>query len=189
MDVPLAHAVFFRVFRQLRLADHGAPSVWDGQRARDIWICFSGLYSVYRVICFTDIGSSFRELLYLSAFGLAFGRLGESAGAWAGYLLRYQEYILIMVTAILITAHLILLVQLDRKLYPSAMLPADHAPREPLPESPHLQQFADAFEFSFRERMVYELVMGSSSNGEISEELSISVRTVRFYVSLLLKKT
>ena len=63
-----------------------------------LWILgyFSfGFYAVYRIILFSDVASE-KNLMYLSGFGLLFGRLGDALGE--GICLSLEGYVTVFVS-------------------------------------------------------------------------------------------
>ena len=149
-----------------------------------LWILgylFFGFLTVFRVTVFTDIACIKEEWLYVSGFGLMFGRIGDSVGNLTGILLSEQKILLVMISSICFVATFITFFVLYNRLY-------IHVPQTaPSPED-RFTAFIQKYEISSREEDVLKLIAEGASNGEISAKLFISENTVKFHVRNILKK-
>ncbi|MBO6159647.1 MAG: hypothetical protein J6P72_10385 [Firmicutes bacterium] len=140
-----------------------------------------GFYAVYRTIVFTDLASQ-GQAWHLAGFGLMAGRIGDALGE--GVLIAFADtpVVLIILTAILFAAAVILFL----KLYPEFYLPKE---KMPMSEEDYFLQFSRQYDLSPRERELLRLLLKELTNGEIAGELSISENTVKFHVRNILQKT
>ena len=90
--------------------------------------------------------------------------------------------ILIIVTAALFTAAVPVFFYVYQNLYIPQAVP------QPSQEA-FFYRFAASYELSSREREVLKLLLDEKTNGEISDALSVSERTVKFHVHNILQKT
>ena len=60
-----------------------------------------GFYAVYRIVLLSDASDSKRELMYLSGFGLMFGRLGDAIGEILCITLNNRTVILVCLVAVI----------------------------------------------------------------------------------------
>mgnify|MGYP002623129878 CR=1 FL=1 len=140
-----------------------------------------GFYAVFRIILFSDIASKY-DMMVFAGFGLMIGRAGDAIGEGICLLLGNHLTILIILTAVLFVAAVVIFFRLYQQLY----VPA--AEREES-EKERFARFAAAHDLSAREQDMLRLLLEKKSNGEISETLSISENTVKFHVRNLLQKT
>ena len=140
-----------------------------------------GFFSVYRVLVFSDLAVQ-NDLLFLSGFGLMFGRAGDAAGTLICLILREHVTVLILTAAGLFVITLILFLQMYQALYlPTAV--KEKTERE------LFEQFAVRHDLSAREREVLQQLIAGSTNAEIAQRLFVSESTVKFHVHNLLQKT
>lgn len=140
-----------------------------------------GFYAVYRVILFSDIALE-RGALYLSSIGLMAGRIGDALGEGICITLSGCPVILIIVTTALFAAAVPVFFYVYQNLY------IPQAVSQPSQEA-FFYRFAASYELSSREREVLKLLLDEKTNGEISDTLSVSERTVKFHVHNILQKT
>lgn len=143
---------------------------------------FFGFLAVFRVILFTNISLKDESLLYLSCFGLLFGRLGDAAGNLTGILLSENTIALVAVSSICFVASFVVFFLLYNRLY----IPDT---KTIISKEERLNSFIEKYELSMREAEVLKLIEEGASNGEISSKLFISENTVKFHVRNILKKT
>lgn len=149
-----------------------------------LWILgylFFGFLTVFRVTVFTDIACMKEKWLYVSGFGLMFGRIGDSVGNLTGILLSEQKILLVMISSICFVATFITFFVLYNRLYM-------HVPQSAPSLEDRLTAFIQKYEISSREEDVLKLIAAGASNGEISAKLFISENTVKFHVRNILKK-
>lgn len=141
-----------------------------------------GFFTVLRVILFSDIARKDASLLYLSGFGLLFGRLGDAAGAYGCISLTGHTAALVSIAAVLFAVTILAFFLLYHRVY----LPA---PIQVKSEQERFDSFAAQYELSSREREVLQLILAGRSNPEMAGDLYISESTVKFHIHNLLKKT
>lgn len=149
-----------------------------------VWILgyiFFGFFSVYRVVVFSDIAAQKPSLLYLAAFGLVSGRIGDSFGTYGGILLSGKTIILLTVTSGLFILVVFLFFAVYNKIYVPVVKENDIERR--------LEQFSLEYTLTTREKEVLRLVVEGQSNMEISGILFVSESTVKFHVGNILKKS
>ena len=149
-----------------------------------LWILgyFSfGFYAVYRIILFSDVASE-KNLMYLSGFGLLFGRLGDALGE--GICLSLEGYVTVFVSlaALLFAATVMVFFKVYHYLY-------EPEPSRRQSEEERFYQFSAQHDLSARERDVLRLLLKEKTNSEIANALSISENTVKFHVKNILQKT
>ena len=140
-----------------------------------------GFYSVFRMILFSDIAGQ-KNLLWLSGFGLLIGRIGDAAGETLHLLCLNRLPLLVLISAILFIAAVVLFLRVYRILY----LPENR--REPS-ERERFNAFSAQHDLSAREREVLRLLLQEKSSSEIAQTLSVSESTVKFHIHNLLQKT
>ena len=140
-----------------------------------------GFYSVFRMILFSDISGQ-KNLLWLSGFGLLIGRIGDAVGEAVHLLCLNRLPLLVLITAILFIAAVVLFLRVYRILY----LPENR--REPS-ERERFNAFSAQHDLSAREREVLRLLLQEKSSSEIAQTLSVSESTVKFHIHNLLQKT
>lgn len=144
-----------------------------------------GFYAVFRVILFSDIALQ-RSALYLSGMGLMAGRAGDALGEGICISLSDRPVMLIIVTAALFAVAIPVFFFVYHKL----CIPQTVPQSAPQPSQEALfYRFASAYSLSSREREVLKLLLDEKTNGEISDALSVSERTVKFHVHNILQKT
>ncbi|WP_235223030.1 helix-turn-helix transcriptional regulator [Oscillibacter valericigenes] len=141
-----------------------------------------GFFAVFRVILFSDIARKDASLLYLSGFGLLFGRLGDAAGTYGCISLSGHTVALVSSAAVLFAVTILAFFLLYQRVY----LPA---PIQARSEQERFDSFAAQYELSSREREILRLVLTGQSNPEMAANLYISESTVKFHIHNLLKKT
>ena len=140
-----------------------------------------GFYSVFRMILFSDISGQ-KNLLWLSGFGLLIGRIGDAVGEAVHLLCLNRLPLLVLITAILFIAAVVLFLRVYRILY----LPENR--REPS-ERERFNAFSAQHDLSAGEREVLRLLLQEKSSSEIAQTLSVSESTVKFHIHNLLQKT
>lgn len=143
---------------------------------------FTGFFVVYRVILFADIAELSDKLIFLSGFGLLFGRIGDAIGALAGILLKDNVIILVVGASTLFIITIFLFFKVFQKLY----LTDNSIKRK---NKDILSAIAEKYELTPREADLLVLLGKNYSNAEIAAELFISENTVKFHMKNLLKKT
>jgi len=149
-----------------------------------VWILgyvFFGFFSVYRVVVFSDIAAQKPSLLYLAAFGLTAGRIGDALGTYGGILLSGKTIPLLSVTSSLFIIVVLLFFTVYNKIYVPVVIENDMERR--------FEQFCGDYALTTREREVLSLVIEGQSNIEISGALFVSESTVKFHVGNILKKS
>lgn len=150
-----------------------------------IWIIsyvFFGFFTVFRVILFSDIAGKTKDSLFLAGCGLLFGRAGDSAGAFIGMLLSKHTVVLLILVTALFVATVFVFFAFYQKMYLPNMTSKQR-------EEALLLAFEKQYDFSSRERDVFELIIKGCSNSEIAGELFISENTVKFHIKNILRKT
>ena len=140
-----------------------------------------GFYSVYRVMLFSDMAARY-GFLFLSGFGLLFGRIGEAVGSGVSLALLQQRTALVVVSAVVFVISVLLFFGLYRALY----LPQDSVKKS---ERQIFNEFAAQHDLSPREREIMKLVLSDKTNKEMAAILFVSESTVKFHIHNLLKKT
>lgn len=141
-----------------------------------------GFLNVYRIVIFSDIAASDKGMLWMSAFGLLFGRIGDACGSLIGISLSAHRTALVIVTAVLFVIVAGSFFVLYNRLYANAATVREN-------EDDKLFSFMNTYDISSREAEVLGLVLSGLSNSEISSKLNISENTVKFHVRNILKKT
>ncbi|MGN0179354.1 MAG: LuxR C-terminal-related transcriptional regulator [Monoglobaceae bacterium] len=141
-----------------------------------------GFFTVFRVILFSDIARKDASLLYLSGFGLLFGRLGDAAGTYGCISLAGHTVALVSIAAVLFSVTILAFFLLYHRVYIPAPIKAKS-------EQERFDDFAVQYELSSREREVLQLILAGQSNPEMAGNLYISESTVKFHIHNLLKKT
>lgn len=141
-----------------------------------------GYLNVYRIVVFSDIASSNKELLWLAAFGLLFGRIGDAGGSIIGMSLHANKVALVTIATTLFVIAAGLLFMLYNKLYVNAAPVRKN-------EDDMLFAFINKYDISTREIDVLKHVLCGLPNSEIASNLHISENTVKFHVRNILKKT
>lgn len=106
-----------------------------------------GFFTVFRVILFSDIARKDASLLYLSGFGLLFGRLGDAAGTYGCISLAGHAVALVSIAAVLFAVTILAFFLLYHRVY----IPA---PIKTKIEQERFDDFAPQYELSSREREV-----------------------------------
>ncbi len=140
-----------------------------------------GFYSVYRIILFSDLAEG-RKKAALSGAGLLIGRIGDSAGIGISLLFAARLPVILIISAVIFTAAVILFLKVYQMLYLEKQV---YQPSE----SEIFNRFSARYELSAREREVLRLLLAERTNAEIAEELSISEGTVKYHIHNLLQKT
>lgn len=144
-----------------------------------------GFLNVYRVVIFSDISTSAKELLWLAAFGLCFGRIGDAVSCFIGMTLATNKIALVIVTSVMFAIAAGLFFMLYNRLYLNTATVDDKDENE----DDKLFSFIKTYDISTRETDVLKLVISGLSNSEISSNLCISENTVKFHIRNILKKT
>ena len=126
-----------------------------------------GFFTVFRAVLFSDIAGKGRNLLYLSGFGLLFGRLGDAAGTAGCILMAGHTVVLVSLTAVLFAAAILAFFILYQRVY----LPA---PVREKTEQERFDSFVVKYDLSSREREVLQLFLAGQSNPEIAGNLYVS---------------
>ena len=143
---------------------------------------FFGFFTVFRVILFSDISRKAANLLYLSGFGLMFGRLGDAIGTYGCITLADDTIALVIVAAVLFAVTILACFLLYQKIY----LPA---PIKEKSEQEIFDSFANQYDLSSREQEILRLILEGKSSPEIAEALYVSPNTVKYHIHNLLQKT
>lgn len=141
-----------------------------------------GFFTVFRVILFSDIARKDARFLYLSGFGLLFGRLGDAAGTYGCISLTGHTVALVSIAAVLFAVTILAFFLLYHRVYIPAPIKAKS-------EQERFDDFAAQYALSSREREVLQLILAGQSNPEMAGNLYISESTVKFHIHNLLKKT
>lgn len=141
-----------------------------------------GFYTVFRVILFSDIARKKKEYLYLSGFGLLFGRIGDASGFFICNLFIQHSSVLLIIAAVLFAITIVLFFLLYQEIYLPDSL--QHST-----EQNHLEEFISHYQFSSREQEIFRLILLGKSNSEIANDLYIAESTVKFHIHNILKKT
>lgn len=141
---------------------------------------FYGFFSVYRVLCFSDLAKKL-SAPWLAGLGLLFGRLGDAAGAGIYTALSGRISPLVCAAALFF----VLTVFLFFRFYQSLYL-AD--PAKELNDREIFERFSAQHALSPKERAVLRLVIEERSNAEIAQALFVSESTVKFHIHNILKK-
>lgn len=147
---------------------------------------FTGFLSVYRYGIIADMSDSVdsngNAMTFFCAFGLAFGRLGESIGGLLGIKYSGNTLVLLTITSFfLVTAVAFFIFHYFRLFTPVPQVIKSYSDK--------ITSFKVKYDISSREMDVLELLIDGDSNAEIADKLYVSENTVRFHVSNLLKKT
>lgn len=157
----------------------------DVEASAFLWIggyIFFGFFTVFRVILFADIAGKTKNSLFLASCGLLWGRAGDSAGAFIGMRLAEHATVLIFLGSALFIVTVFTFFAFYHKMYVPNISSAQR--QETL-----LLTFEKQYDFSSRERDVFELIAKGYSNSEIAGELFISENTVKFHIKNILRKT
>ena len=168
------------VFPFLTFALKGEPNT-----GTVMWIAgyiFFGFFSVYRVVTFSDLAGKKDNLLYISGFGLMFGRIGDALGALIGISMCNTATTLIWISAALLLLTFVMFFWYYNKVYASL-------PVQDISIEDHIHEFEKAYNMTDRESEVFELIVAGRSNAEIAADLYVSENTVKFHVRNALKKT
>ncbi|MCR5107660.1 MAG: helix-turn-helix transcriptional regulator [Lachnospiraceae bacterium] len=138
-------------------------------------------FTVFRVILFSDISSENIKDLWISGYGLLFGRIGDAIGTMICILID-SDAVLIITSSVLFVASVLSFFTLYHKLYAVTETVE-------LNEKRRFEGFIDKYSFSEREKEVMVCLIEGRSNTEIASLLYISESTVKFHVHNLLKKT
>lgn len=155
-----------------------------------LWVLgyiFTGFYTVYRVIVFSDIADKSSSLLYLAPMGLMFGRFGDSLGTFIGVSLSEHRVALVFTGAVSFVVTIIVCFFAFLKLYVKIALPSDTVSSLSLEEK--ILNYSIYHDLSAREKEVFPLIIDGKSNSEISSILYVSENTVKFHVRNILKKS
>lgn len=140
-----------------------------------------GFLSIFRMIIFSDLAER-TNLLFLSAFGLLIGRIGDAAGESICLALMSNQTALVFLSALLFLSGVFLFFRIYRPLY----IPET---KQEQSEKERFFAFAVQHDLSARERDILRLLLEEKTNTEIADSLSISENTVKFHVKNLLQKT
>ena len=168
------------VFPFLTFALKGEPNT-----GTVMWIAgyiFFGFFSVYRVVTFSDLAGKKDNLLYISGFGLMFGRIGDALGALIGISMCNTATTLIWISAALLLLTFVMFFWYYNKVYASL-------PVQDISIEDHIHEFEKAYNMTDRESEVFELIVAGRSNAEIAADLYVSENTVKFHVRNALKTT
>lgn len=168
------------VFPFLTFALKGEPNT-----GTVMWIAgyiFFGFFSVYRVVTFSDLAGKKDNLLYISGFGLMFGRIGDALGALIGISMCNTATTLIWISAALLLLTFVMFFWYYNKVYASL-------PVQDISIEDRIHEFEKAYNMTDRESEVFELIVAGRSNAEIAADLYVSENTVKFHVRNALKKT
>ena len=140
-----------------------------------------GFYSVFRVVVFVDSAKA-SNLIFLSGFGLLFGRIGDAAGAGLSLALKTNRIALVILAAMLFGLSVFLFFIFYQRNYTPEM-------SKQKSEIEKFNAYASQHDLSRREREILRLLFAEKTNKEIAELLYISESTVKFHIHNLLKKT
>ena len=131
---------------------------------------------------FADIAARSEKLIFLSCFGLLFGRIGDATGALSGILLKDNMTVLVVCAAALFVFTIFLFFEIFQRLY----LEDNTIAKE---DKDIWRDIIEKYELTPREADVLKLIEKNLSNAEIAAELFISENTVKFHMKNILKKT
>lgn len=154
-----------------------------------VWIIgyiFTGFYTVYRTIVFTDLAEKTISGLFIAPFGLLFGRLGDSLGSFIGITLSLNRIPLVFTSAILFIIAVIICFFAFSALY---ITPTPAENNFAMSLEAKMINYSIYHDLSAREKEVLPLILNGHSNSEISSILFVSENTVKFHVRNILKKT
>lgn len=154
-----------------------------------IWIMgyiFTGFYTVYRALVFSDIADRNVSSLHLAPLGLMLGRLGDSLGAAIGVLLNSRPNILVIIGSLIFAITVFIGYFAFYRLY--FQTPDKPTDKNVNPMN-HIVSFSISYNLSAREREVLPLILTTKSNNEISKELYVSESTIKYHIRNILKKT
>lgn len=114
-----------------------------------------------------SVGRQNGQHLYLSGFGLLFGRLGDAAGTAGCILMAGHTVVLVSLAAVLFAAAILAFFILYQRVY----LPA---PVREKTEQERFDSFVVKYDLSSREREVLQLILAGQSNPEIAGNLYVS---------------
>ncbi len=140
-----------------------------------------GFYAVYRVILFSDIAGRY-SLFGLAGAGLMIGRAGDAVGEAICIALSDHLTILVILTALLFAAAVVVFLQVYQILY------VPKAERQ-MSEREKFYQFSAQHDLSSRERDMLRLILEDKTVAEIADALSISENTVKYHIKNILQKT
>ena len=142
---------------------------------------FSGFFVVYRTVLFCDIAND-KKCLYLSAFGLCFGRIGDAIGSYGGIIVGDNTVILVAVSSVCYVITLLLFFTMYNKIYSTQV-------KSELSEDEKLAAIIKEYNISGRESEVMQWIMQGMTNIQIADKMYISENTVKFHIRNILKKT
>lgn len=149
-----------------------------------LWIIayvFTGFFVVYRTVLFCDIANDMKYI-YISAFGLCFGRIGDAIGYYGGIMAGDNTIILVAVSSVCYAITLLLFFKSYNKIYFEQM-------ENELSEDEKIAAIIKDYNISGRESEVMHLILQGMTNIQISEKMYISENTVKFHIRNILKKT
>lgn len=166
-------------FFLLALTEAGASGVL-------LWVLgylLFGFFQMFRVTLFADLASD-EGLIWLAGLGLLLGRIGDALGTALCLALTAQPIALIVITAVLFGASMLLLFMLFQRLHAAANEAA--AVKR---AGDKLAEFCAAYGLSAREREVLPLLIKGRTNAEIAADLFVTESTVKYHMRNIRTKT
>lgn len=154
-----------------------------------LWIIgyiFTGFYTVYRTIVFTDIAERTTSGLFIAPLGLLFGRLGDALGAFVGISLSSNRVPLVFSGATIFIIAIIICFFAFQALYIENVTTEQKHIMTP---EEKMSNYSIYHDLSTREKEVLPLILKGHSNSEVSSILFVSENTIKFHVRNILKKT
>lgn len=151
-----------------------------------IWVvsyAFTGFYTVYRVVLFSDLTCNVYRLLPVSVMGLMFGRIGDAAGSYIGIALSSNSKVLVVVGATIFMISVTLFFAIFARVYMVSNIDVDRDVRT------KNDIFKNKYGLSIREAEIFDYVVAGKTNLEIADALYVTESTVKFHVKNILKKS
>ena len=158
-----------------------------GVSAMALWsleYLFFGFFTVFRVTVAADLAAQ-AATPWRSGLGMAFGRLGDAAGTLLCICMQAMPLVHTIATTAAFALTAAIMLVLGTHLYPrfSPGGPTGPEVRDPFGE------FCVEHGLSAREREVLLLLLDGKTNAEISAELFVTERTIKYHVHNILEKT
>ena len=157
-----------------------------GASAFGLWMLaylLTGIYVLFSVLLTVDLAEEAgRE--YMAGSGMLVRHVGDTLGTVIYVALAARPIVLIVIAAVLFALTAMVFLALFRREITTA---EPTSPEER--ERRRFDRFAATHDLSARERQILRLVLDEKSNAEIADELVLSLSTVKFHMTNLLKKT